>query len=222
MFLPPLRPLIAVVAALAGRSTALAQATVAPPAASASVAGHYYLEGVMETASELLLRPDGRFAFILSYGAVDQSSEGRWRIERGGVLLTTDGSAHAPAVRLKAATGRATDSIVVRVLDTLGAPIRGVEIDVERPSGTAFGRTSREGYVIAVGKGDAPTALAVGYDVVDFLVTFPLKAPLRALYTFEFDRGDLGRIRFESQRLEIADGRLILAMNGRRMRYVRR
>lgn len=41
-------------------------------------AGHYYLSGVMETGSELLLRPDGTFAWMLVYGALDQFAEGRW------------------------------------------------------------------------------------------------------------------------------------------------
>lgn len=41
-------------------------------------AGHYYLSGVMETGSELLLRPDGTFAWMLVYGALDQEAEGRW------------------------------------------------------------------------------------------------------------------------------------------------
>ncbi|MBN6150034.1 hypothetical protein JR065_06755 [Xanthomonas sp. AmX2] len=41
-------------------------------------AGHYYLSGIRETGSELLLRPDGRFQWMLAYGAVDQSAQGRW------------------------------------------------------------------------------------------------------------------------------------------------
>lgn len=40
--------------------------------------GHYYLNGVMEVGSELLLQPDGKFKWILAYGALDQYAEGTW------------------------------------------------------------------------------------------------------------------------------------------------
>ncbi|SEN12033.1 hypothetical protein SAMN05192583_2097 [Sphingomonas gellani] len=64
------------------------------------LAGHYYLSGVMETASELLLRPDGRFAWIMSYGAVDQEVQGKWRVDGGAVLLEAQpGSGASPAFR---------------------------------------------------------------------------------------------------------------------------
>ncbi|TGV77628.1 hypothetical protein EN788_67460, partial [Mesorhizobium sp. M2D.F.Ca.ET.145.01.1.1] len=35
----------------------------------AGLAGHYYLRGVMEVGSELLLKKDGSFEFMLAYGA---------------------------------------------------------------------------------------------------------------------------------------------------------
>ncbi|WP_395334586.1 hypothetical protein WBP06_23755 [Novosphingobium sp. BL-8H] len=51
-------------------------------------AGHYYLSGVMETGSELLLRPDGTFEWYLSYGALDQFADGTWRRDGDTILLT--------------------------------------------------------------------------------------------------------------------------------------
>ncbi|MEE9885344.1 MULTISPECIES: hypothetical protein [Acinetobacter] len=40
--------------------------------------GHYYLHGVMEVGSELLLQPDGKFKWMLAVGALDQYAEGTW------------------------------------------------------------------------------------------------------------------------------------------------
>lgn len=60
-------------------------------AAPAEIAGHYYLQGVMETGSELLLRPDGHFQWYISYGAVDQNAEGTWALKGGVVTLTSEG-----------------------------------------------------------------------------------------------------------------------------------
>ncbi len=56
----------------------------------ASLAGHYYLSGVMETGSELLLKPDGQFEWYISYGAVDQTAKGRWGRTAETVTLATD------------------------------------------------------------------------------------------------------------------------------------
>ncbi|MDR7224485.1 hypothetical protein [Aminobacter aminovorans] len=49
------------------------------------LAGHYYLNGVMEVGSELLLRPNGSFEFMLAYGANDQYGKGCW-IKRGSTV----------------------------------------------------------------------------------------------------------------------------------------
>ena len=42
----------------------------------ADMTGPYYLRGIMEVGSELLLRPDGTFEFMLSYGAADYWGRG--------------------------------------------------------------------------------------------------------------------------------------------------
>ena len=59
-------------------------------------AGHYYLRGVMETGSELMLRPDGRFQWYLVYGALDLFAEGRWQEENGTVRLLAEPTKNVP------------------------------------------------------------------------------------------------------------------------------
>lgn len=59
-------------------------------------AGHYYLRGVMETGSELMLQPDGRFQWYLVYGALDLFAEGRWREADGQILLTSEKTKDVP------------------------------------------------------------------------------------------------------------------------------
>ena len=41
------------------------------------IAGHYVLEGVHEVGSELLLKPDGQFEYMLAYGAADYMATGK-------------------------------------------------------------------------------------------------------------------------------------------------
>ncbi|MGC4250603.1 MAG: hypothetical protein QM605_03780 [Sphingobium sp.] len=63
---------------------------------SAAWTGHYYLQGVMETGSEMLLRPDGRFQWYLVVGALDLFAEGRWEAKDGSVILTSEPSKDVP------------------------------------------------------------------------------------------------------------------------------
>ncbi len=62
----------------------------AQTSASEKFVGHYYLSGVREVGSELRLEKDGRYQWFLSYGAVDQMSDGRWKIVADEIVLTPD------------------------------------------------------------------------------------------------------------------------------------
>lgn len=74
-------------------SSAAAQNTDPPPVAAAAdsvdpaFVGHYYLSGIMETGSELLLRDDGSFEWYMSYGALDQFANGTWRRVNDRIVL---------------------------------------------------------------------------------------------------------------------------------------
>ena len=203
-------------------------ATVATPAPRPSAAdierfaGHYYLEGVREVGSEVLLRPNGTFEFMLSYGALDESGAGTWTVVAGDVILQSAGVAHPATVRLDASSGVATNSIRVVVSDTRGQPVNGIEVDAVRPkSGTSFAKTRAGEYVLHFERGDTPTELSVGYDILDLMFPFPLSRPLKSTYRFVFDRGDIGVRRFDATRLIAGTKQLTMTMNGQRMNYVR-
>ncbi len=66
--------------------------------ADPALAGHYYLDGD-EIGSELLLRADGRFEYLLAYGASDARAQGCWRRSERQVVLETARSPEA-ALRL--------------------------------------------------------------------------------------------------------------------------
>ena len=52
--------------------------------------GGLYQISQMEMAGGLELQPNGRFRYAFDYGAVSEVSEGKWSVEEGTVLLTTD------------------------------------------------------------------------------------------------------------------------------------
>lgn len=68
----------------------------------ARLAGHYYLNGVMEVGSELLLKKDGSFEFALAYGANDQYGKGCW-VRKGSTVEVI------PAGRRSASTHHTPD-----------------------------------------------------------------------------------------------------------------
>ena len=61
----------------------------AAPAAEPQYAGLYRINQ-MEMAGGLELSPNGRFRYAFDYGAVSEGAEGKWSVEDGKILLTTD------------------------------------------------------------------------------------------------------------------------------------
>lgn len=55
-----------------------------------ALAGEYYLEGVMEVGSGILLKPDHTFLMFFSYGSLDKSGMGTWAVKNNTVILNSD------------------------------------------------------------------------------------------------------------------------------------
>src|SRR5208337_532414 len=69
----------------------LFMALAALAAQGQDLAGHYVLRGVREVGSEMMLKPDGSFEFMLAYGAADYWAKGTWRQEGNTVVLQSAG-----------------------------------------------------------------------------------------------------------------------------------
>lgn len=69
----------------------------AGPAAGADALAGLYEIRQMEMGGGLELTPDGRFRYALEYGAVSEEAEGRWTINDGRVLLTSDPMPKSPS-----------------------------------------------------------------------------------------------------------------------------
>lgn len=68
--------------------------------ADPALAGRYYLDGD-DVGSELLLRADGRFEYLLAYGASDARAKGCWRHSDRQVVLETNRAAESGLRLLK-------------------------------------------------------------------------------------------------------------------------
>lgn len=79
----------------------ISQASIGEPtsdeaALQRKLAGHYYLKGVREVGSEIILRPDGRFEYMLAYGSDDEFAQGTWAVRNGRLVLRTPTHEDAP------------------------------------------------------------------------------------------------------------------------------
>ncbi|MBE3024784.1 hypothetical protein [Janthinobacterium sp. GW458P] len=122
--------------------------------AASSLPGHYYLQGVMEVGSELLLKKDGKFEWMLSYGNTDEQASGEWRVAGDLVTLVAGNGGQEPQFRLfeedemriqKPAEAGVWVAIVG--FPQLG-PMAGVEVKFEAHSG-------KTATAVSVANGDA-------------------------------------------------------------------
>jgi hypothetical protein len=66
-------------------------AAITCPPVAPGLEGHYVLNGEREVGSQILLRPDGQFEFMLAYGAVDQYGSGCWSVQDNTLALRVKG-----------------------------------------------------------------------------------------------------------------------------------
>jgi hypothetical protein len=94
------------------------------------VAGHYVLHGVMEVGSELLLKADGSFEYMLVYGAADFWAKGTWQHKDNSVVLDSAGKKEAPFRFLRSAAG-GSGKICVWVIGKDGHGVENIQVALQ-------------------------------------------------------------------------------------------
>lgn len=123
-------------------------------------AGHYYLSGMTDVGSELLLKKSGEFEWVLMYGATDMAAQGKWKREGQRIVLTP----HAPGpgkfrlfteaeLTLKKDPRPGIWVAIVGVPST--GPVAGVEVRFESASG-------RKATAVSGPNGDAIAQMPAG------------------------------------------------------------
>lgn len=92
-------------------STAMNTSTI-----QSTVAGEYYLQGVMETASGFKLNEDSTFQFFFMYGAMDRMGEGKWSVSGDSIIFNSRKKPSHDYAFVKSERG-GSDSIVIRMTD---------------------------------------------------------------------------------------------------------
>jgi hypothetical protein len=227
---PVTRQVLATVFAGAA-SVALSSAEVRAQQTNPAI-GLYCLVGVMEVGSCIRLGRDSKFDYFLAYGAYDEKSQGKWRVDGGDIVLESPAYDKRPAFSFKRMQRGDGDRFDVVVENKAGRSLQNIDVLV-----TCDGRTAPAGVTGTVDfKIDCsrpPSQVLLGlrmYGVSPQSIDVASPSGPDKTYVFEFDPGDLGRKRFDAVRLtRQGDDALVMTyadtpireLQGRPFRYVR-
>lgn len=182
-------------------------AVAALPLSADNVAGHYVLQGVMEVGSELWLKPDGNFEFMLAYGAADYWAKGTWRHEGNDVTLESSGKEEAPFRFLRSEPGK-PGRIRVWVIGQNGKGVPNIHVQLLAQGEPLEATTTEDGAAVFP---DSPKAHAVSFEVrVYELKTGPFDIdPSNKDFYFEINGAAITQVLFKNEHLTI-DGSTLL------------
>lgn len=187
----------------------------------ACIAGNYQ-GSAPEIAAQVILQPSGRYIYMLTYGALDETSEGQWRVEEGRLELKSDPVTPPRFVFL----GEEVSSD--------GA----FRIDLDLPEGISrqyfdaqftFADGSRaerqfaeDGLAMDVTSDNEPKALRVVLPMFAVASAWqPVTRGRASHLRFRFEPNDIGKVELDAGAAVLADGAILLQRHDRRLRLSR-
>jgi len=207
-----IRPALLAVA-IAGAAPASAQTPV-------SLAGTYD-GGQMEMAAMLQLSRDGRFAYGLVYGTLDEAGQGNWSLKDGTVLLTSDPVTPPRFIPggQKAGSPRTLD-IALEVPKGM-SPQYFEAVVTLAGGGPQGGQFDGDGHLsLPVDPADPPVSVRILLPMFEIAGEVVKIDPARGYsFSFGFEPNDLGKADFRGTALTIDKGDLLLDRFGRTIRF---
>jgi hypothetical protein len=188
-----------------------------------SPGGRYRLTGEQDVASELVIRPDGRFSYALIAGALDERAEGRWRREGDSIFLTTEPKPVPAAFSAGAATRTGTAPLTVKVVWPDGRGVAGTDLRVGFAEGDPVDDYTQEnGWSLSSDERRTPIWVEVSLQMFGLPATrFTIDVERANALTFLLTPNDLGTFDFQGMRADLAPGRLVLHRGEGRLVYLR-
>ena len=183
-------------------------ALVALASQGQDVAGHYVLRGVREVGSELMLKPDGNFEFMLAYGAADYWAKGTRRHEGDTVVLQSAGKEEAPFRLMRSEVGT-KGRIRVWVIGKNGKGVANITVGLQTAGEPLEAMTDSDGAAVFP---DVASARAVTFEVREYwLKAGPFKIdPSNKDYYFEINGDAIQQVRFKNESLAIEGKDLVM------------
>jgi hypothetical protein len=109
-----------------------------------TIPGEYHLQGVMETASAILLKPDNTFEIFFSYGAMDRQGSGKWSVDQGKIILN---SRARPETDFSLVTSKmeADSFTTIKISDPNVQLLPHFEALIKTDTGEKYGKMNEEG-----------------------------------------------------------------------------
>lgn len=194
---------------------------VTQPAHAEGPAGRYRLTGEQDVASELILMPDGRFAYMLMAGSLDEQAQGRWTADGRLLRLVTLPQPVAPVFSAGSVTQMPDAGFTLHVTGPNGRGIAAVDVTVGFDSGEPVeGYTQEYGWSLSGEERRMPRWAEFSVPIYALRSQrFPIDATKGNDQTFILTPNDIGTIDFRDIIIEVAREGLIVHRYGALLRY---
>lgn len=165
------------------------------------VAGHYVLENGHEMGSELLLKPDGQFEYMLAYGAADYTAAGRWKVKGETVVLDSK-LPEGPPLKVLASNYEKTPDLRIWIKGKNGRGIPNLDITLTSAKGEKNARTDSDGMALFPATGE-PKSAVVHIRVYHYDSPALVLNPAHNTFTLEIDGDAITTVPFKGEVLKI-------------------
>ncbi len=176
-----------------------------------------------DLASELVIKADGHFAYILSYGALDEHAAGHWVRADTGIRLYTDPKPVPASFALDppSKTGEAKLSLLVAWPD--GRGIAGIDFRIGFASGDPItGYTQEDGWSLSPDEQRSPTWIELVEPIHGVSSPrFPIDLEKGNALHFTLTPNDIDVFDFQGTPVDVEAGALVMHRNGAMLKYVR-
>ena len=190
-----------------------------PALAQPPLAGNYD-GGQTEMAARLFLHPDGRFQYALSYGALDETAQGRWVEKDGHVVLTSDPRPKPPrfAVVSDQPSRDGQIHVALQEPDLLQGSSLTLIVTYAGESAPAYVEADEDGR-LPVPAGKTVTRLVPDLPVYTIPAAPYALKPGGHRIVFRFEPNDFGVADFNGEQLAIDKGALVMHRHDRTIHF---
>lgn len=202
-------------------SGVLLPGTVMAGPETAAIAGQY--DGThMEMAARLELGEDGRYRYALSYGAVDEYSQGTWESIGSAIVLTSD-PVEPPRFDFlgEKAGGGPKNGLLVHLEVPQGLPLSLFSAVIALTDGRTFAADfSEDGLVIPLRKGEDVASIRLALPMFELAgKTVPVQSAQGKRLDFAFRPNAFGFKIFDHAVLPEREGAYVLQRYGREVAF---
>lgn len=201
-------------------SCAVALTTSAAHGAPARCLAGQYDGGQTEIAAGLVLAPEGRFSYGLSYGALDERAQGRWESDGAKVFLTSD-PVTPPSFGLVSETPAPPGEFRLGLDLPDGISPQYFNALLVLSDGSTIGSPlGYQTWIVPLEPGQKVVSVKFQLPVLELeSERFTLTAGAASEAKFNFTPNDLGQVAFAQEPLTIDGRELVLARHDRTVRF---